>query len=172
MGKYFVLLQGSLQFVVAFGALIAGAMFILEPSGRLLQAEPALLKNSPFRDFLVPGIILFTVNGVGQAAAGYLTLRRDARSSIVGGIFGLGLIIWMFVQVTLIGGGYPIQNIFFCDRCARNHAGVLSRSPAALVTQGQYKSLAARAAASQKRRSSHSTRVSRSDSSSEVTIGK
>ncbi|AFM13146.1 hypothetical protein [Turneriella parva] len=105
--------QGILQFFVALGALAAGAMFILEPSGRLLQTPPEMLRATPFGNFLLPGIILFTVNGVGQAIAGYLTLRRHRHAGIVGGIFGLGLIIWIFVQVTLIGGGAWIQNLYF-----------------------------------------------------------
>jgi len=105
--------QGILQLFVALGALVAGAMFIFEPSGRLLQAPLAMLKGTPFSNYLLPGIILFCVNGLGQAAAGILTLRRDARAGIIGGVFGLGLTIWLFVQVTLIGGGYLIQNVFF-----------------------------------------------------------
>lgn len=105
--------QGILQLFVALGAVVAGAMFILEPSGRLLQAPLAMLKGTPFSNYLLPGIILFCINGLGQAVAGILTLRRDARAGIVGGVFGLGLIIWLFVQVTLIGGGYLIQNVFF-----------------------------------------------------------
>lgn len=105
--------QGIIQLFVAVGALVAGAMFILEPSGRLLQAPLAMLKGTPFSNYLLPGIILFCVNGLGQAAAGILTLRRDARAGIIGGVFGLGLTIWLFVQVTLIGGGYLIQNVFF-----------------------------------------------------------
>jgi len=105
--------QGILQLFVALGALVAGAMFIFEPLGRLLQAPLAMLKGTPFSNSLLPGIILFCVNGLGQAAAGILTLRRDARAGIIGGVFGLGLTIWLFVQVTLIGGGYLIQNAFF-----------------------------------------------------------
>lgn len=88
-------------------------MFIMEPSGRLLQAAPEMLKGTPFSSYLLPGIILFFVNGLGQAIAGVLTLRRDARAGIVGGVFGLGLVIWLFVQVSMIGGGYLIQNLFF-----------------------------------------------------------
>lgn len=107
------MVQGVLQYFVAIGALIVGVMFVYEPSGALVSASPALLKNSPFTNYLLPGIILFCVNGVGQATAGYLTLRRHRHAGIVGGIFGLGLVIWIFVQVTLIGGGYLIQNVYF-----------------------------------------------------------
>ncbi len=113
MVKILFVTQGILQLFVSLGALVAGAMFILEPSGRLLQAPPEMLKSTPFSNYLLPGIILFCINGLGQACAGILTLRRDARAGIIGGVFGLGLVIWLFVQVSLIGGGYLIQNVFF-----------------------------------------------------------
>lgn len=126
--------QGILQLFVSLGALVAGAMFILEPSGRLLQAPPEMLKATPFNNYLLPGIILFCVNGLGQAAAGILTLRRDARAGIVGGVFGLGMLIWIFVQVNMIGGRDTLQYVyftfglmettlaFFIDRCLRTSA--------------------------------------------------
>lgn len=113
MVRVLFMVQGVLQFFVAIGALIVGVMFAYEPSGALVSASPDLLKNSPFTNYLLPGIILFCVNGVGQASAGYLTLRRHRHAGLVGGVFGLGLVIWIFVQVTLIGGGYLIQNVYF-----------------------------------------------------------
>jgi len=105
--------QGALQFFVAIGALIVGVMFMLEPSGRLVEAPLDMLKATPFSSYFVPGLVLFCINGLGQAAAGYLTLRRHRLAGICGGVFGLGLIIWIFVQVTLIGGGHVLQNIYF-----------------------------------------------------------
>jgi hypothetical protein len=114
MVKLLFTVQGVLQFFVALGALVAGVMFLIEPSGRLLQAPPDMLKASPFSSFIVPGIILLAVNGIGQAFAAYLTLTRHRHAGILGGVFGLGLVIWIFVQVTLIGGGAWIQNLYFC----------------------------------------------------------
>jgi hypothetical protein len=114
MVKLLFTVQGVLQFFVALGALVAGVMFLIEPSGRLLQAPPDMLKGSPFSNFIVPGIILLAVNGIGQAYAAYLTLTRHRHAGILGGVFGLGLVIWIFVQVTLIGGGAWIQNLYFC----------------------------------------------------------
>ncbi len=72
-----------------------------------------MLDGSPFHNFLVPGIILLFVNGVGQLAAGYLTFRRHVLAGYAGGAFGLGLIIWIFVQVSMIGGGHILQYGYF-----------------------------------------------------------
>lgn len=46
----------------AFGG---GGTLIISPSGKLLGGLPlSILENSPFDDFLIPGIILFLVLGV------------------------------------------------------------------------------------------------------------
>ena len=40
------------------------AVFIISPSGRLFGMPLSMLENSPFNDFLIPGIILFSVLGL------------------------------------------------------------------------------------------------------------
>ncbi len=107
------LVQGILQLLVGIGAAVSGTMLIVAPSGALLQTSPDMLKGSPFHDFLVPGIILFLVNGVGQLAAGILALRRHRWSGYIGAVFGFGLMIWIFVQVNMIGGGHVLQYSYF-----------------------------------------------------------
>lgn len=107
------IVQAVVQFLVGIGAAMSGAMLIAVPSGALLQAPPDMLNGSPFPDFLVPGIILFLMNGVGQIVAGALTLRRHPCAGYVGAVFGFGLIIWIFVQVNMIGGGHVLQYSYF-----------------------------------------------------------
>ena len=46
------------------GALFGGWSFIQDPTGSDLQIPTTYLEHSPFKDFLIPGIVLFTVNGV------------------------------------------------------------------------------------------------------------
>lgn len=49
---------------LGFTAMIGGGALIISPSGKLLGGLPlSILKNSPFPDFLIPGIILFLVLG-------------------------------------------------------------------------------------------------------------
>jgi len=113
MKKLLINTQGIIQILVGVSAAVSGLMLMFSPSGSLLQAPLEMLKESPFNDFLVPGFILFAVNGVGQLVAAYLTLRRKRAAALTGAVFGLGLMIWIFVQVTMIGGGHILQNSYF-----------------------------------------------------------
>ncbi|MBN8215738.1 MAG: hypothetical protein J0L75_03810 [Spirochaetes bacterium] len=98
---------------ISLGALITGAGMILSPNGSLLGFPLEMLRGSPFKTFLLPGVILFTVNGLGQAAVAWLTLRRHALSGTAMQVAGLSLAIWIFVQVSMIGGGHWLQNAYF-----------------------------------------------------------
>lgn len=50
--------------LLGLGALGGGGLLAVAPSGRLLGMPVSMLAGSPFADFLVPGIVLFTVLGV------------------------------------------------------------------------------------------------------------
>jgi hypothetical protein len=110
--KIFVF-QVIIQFFVGAGAAVSGALMMIIPSGALFQLPPDMLKGTPFHDFLIPGIILFFVNGIGQIVAGIFSLRRHPSAGYVGAVFGMGLMIWIFVQVNMIGGGHILQYSYF-----------------------------------------------------------
>lgn len=50
--------------ILGLGAIFGGGVLIISPSGALFGMPLSMLKNSPFHNFLVPGIILFTVLGL------------------------------------------------------------------------------------------------------------
>jgi len=105
--------MGILQCFVGLGAVVGGMLFVLFPSGRVLKMPLSLLEGSPFSNFFIPGVILFLINGIGQLWAGMLSFKRHPWSGHAGAVFGMGLIIWIFVQVSLIGGGHWLQYIYF-----------------------------------------------------------
>ena len=105
--------QAVIQILVGIGAAVSGMLLVIRPSGELLQAPVEMLKGSPFSDFFVPGIVLFLVNGMGQLLAGVITLRRHPYAALTGAVFGIGLMIWIFVQVNMIGGGHILQYSYF-----------------------------------------------------------
>ena len=105
--------QGIIQVFVALGAIVCGILLMLFPSGAPLQMPEGMLRESPFHNFLVPGVILFLVNGIGQLLAGVLTFRRHPAAGYTGAIFGIGLMIWIFVQVNMIGGRNILQYSYF-----------------------------------------------------------
>lgn len=113
MKKTIFILLGILQFFIGLGAVAGGFLMIIKPDGSIMDMPPDMLKGSPFRDFLVPGIILFSVNGLGNLFAGIMSFRRLPLAGFAGIFFGLGLMIWIFIQVTMIGGGHWLQYLYF-----------------------------------------------------------
>jgi hypothetical protein len=49
---------------LAIGAIFGGGVLIISPNGELLRMPISNLGISPFKDFLIPGIILFIVLGI------------------------------------------------------------------------------------------------------------
>jgi hypothetical protein len=113
MKRTVFVVEGILQAFIGLGAVICGALLVVAPDGRLLRMPLEMLEGSPFRSFLIPGLILFLVNGVGNAVSAILCFRRNRIAGFTGMVFGFGLIIWIFVQVSMIGGGHWLQYLYF-----------------------------------------------------------
>lgn len=75
MSKYIYF--GLLGFL-GVGAVFGGIVLILSPSGEWFQMPLSLLDNSPFSDFLIPGLILFLVLGVIPLAVVWALLYRPS----------------------------------------------------------------------------------------------
>jgi hypothetical protein len=69
-------------FLLAFlglSALGGGGALIISPSGKLLGGLPlSILQNSPFNNFLIPGIILFVVLGLFPSLLIFALLKKTA----------------------------------------------------------------------------------------------
>jgi hypothetical protein len=50
--------------VLGSGSIFGGGVLIISPSGKLFGMPLSMLDKSPFNNFLVPGIILFSVLGI------------------------------------------------------------------------------------------------------------
>ena len=61
----------SLQVLLSIGALLGGGAFILAPDGHLIHMPIGHLAKSPFSDFLIPGLFLFTFLGIYPLAVAY-----------------------------------------------------------------------------------------------------
>ena len=105
--------EGVLQSLIGVGAVICGTLLIIGPDGRYLQMPIDMLSKSPFRNFLIPGLILFLVNGVGNVVSAILCFKMHRIAGFGGMFFGFGLIIWLFVQINMIGGGSWLQYLYF-----------------------------------------------------------
>jgi len=103
MNKKVFLIEGILQVSIGIGAVPCGLLLIIDPSGNKMGLPPELLSDSPFENYLIPGLLLFSVIGVGNVFSSILSLRRNKYSGYTGMLFGLALIVWIIVQIMLIG---------------------------------------------------------------------
>ena len=94
------------------GAVAGGLGVILDPSGESLGVSVNLLMDSPFKDFLIPGIILFTIIGLTSLLVSYLTFKQHLLSGGATIILGFIMIIWIVLQVYWIGWLTLLQPTF------------------------------------------------------------
>lgn len=83
-------------------ACFGGWMLITSPDGSSLGMTVSLLAHSPFSDFLIPGIVLFSSIGLFSLVSAYLIFRNVTRYSFLSILMGLILIGWIVVQAIMI----------------------------------------------------------------------
>lgn len=102
-----------LLFLTGINALIAGGLFVLDPTGSKMGMSVDYLKHSPFETFLIPGTVLFFVNGMLNilAAVSVIQQKRYAHRFVC--IQGLLLTGWIIVQVMMVKDINPLHIIMF-----------------------------------------------------------
>jgi len=104
---------GFILALVALGAIPAGLALILKPDGSILHMPTDILQGSPFKDFLIPGIFMLGVNGLGSLAGAVLCFIHSRYSAISGLILGIGLVVWITVQLLTTGLISWMQPVYF-----------------------------------------------------------
>ncbi len=89
---------------VALTAILSGALLVSYPDGSLLNLSVDLLKATPFKNFLVPGILLTVVIGGVNLVAVILNMQRHPLRydwAIAGAIVTICWIVFqMFLSLT------------------------------------------------------------------------
>ena len=102
----------ALLLFVGIAAVAGGLGVILDPSGESLGVSVDLLINSPFKNFLIPGIVLFTIIGLTSLLVSFLTFKQHLLSGGATIILGFIMIIWIVLQVYWIGWLTSLQPTF------------------------------------------------------------
>lgn len=97
------LLAIGLLVLQGIGAVGGGIALMLGPQGEIIPLPVSQLAGSPFDSYLIPGLVLFTVLGIGPLAVAFLAWRRHVLSPVLTLLVGLALLIWIGVQVAIIG---------------------------------------------------------------------
>jgi hypothetical protein len=93
-------------------AVVAGVMLAYAPDGSLLEMPLAWLDHSPFHSYRIPGLILFSVIGLGSLVAAALVWRPQRHTGRFAQVAGSALIIWIVVQMIMLRTIMPIQITF------------------------------------------------------------
>ena len=100
--------------LLGVGALGGGLVLIVAPRGEIMPLPLSALAGSPFDTYLGPGLILFTVLGIGPLVAARLAWLRHPLAPFAALVIGVGLLIWVAVEIAIIGYGNepPLQAIY------------------------------------------------------------
>lgn len=101
-----------LLIILSFSALFGGGLLIKDKSGQILKLDLNWLQDSPFKNYLIPGLILFILIGLGSLAT-VLTGMIGKRYFPVGTLLCGGMLtIWITVQMAMFQSMHPLQISF------------------------------------------------------------
>lgn len=94
---------------IGLGAVAGAACMLIDPSGKIMGMDAMLpffqkmpLADVLFQNFVFSGISLLIVNGLTNLTAAVLLLRRKHAGVVLGGFFGITLMLWICVQFWLL----------------------------------------------------------------------
>jgi hypothetical protein len=102
----------ALHLLVGIGAMAGGYAAISNPNEPLGMSVEAL-KNSPFDNFLIPGILLFAVIGLGNLFSGFMLYRKSTFQGYISSVFSWALVIWIVVQCIMLQAIVFLHILFF-----------------------------------------------------------
>lgn len=90
---------GLLLSFIAINAFGGGVYGMMSPK----ELPSEWLEGSPFSSFFIPSLILFVVVGGSHSVATYWVLKRDSKAYKAALLAGSVLLMWILVQVAIIG---------------------------------------------------------------------
>lgn len=106
-------------------ALVGGIQMLRDPFGEPLGMPVEGLAGSPFVSYLVPGLLLTVVLGIYPLLAALLLWWRPSWPAMawlerlthrhwtctVAATAGVGMLVWIAVQVAMLGASHPLQAV-------------------------------------------------------------
>ena len=99
--------------LLGLGALAGGLALVLRPDGSVMHFDVALLAGSPFTDFLVPGLILGGLFGIGSLVVAAMGLAHARLAPFLAFGIGCGQMIWIVVELAIINELSFLHPMFF-----------------------------------------------------------
>jgi hypothetical protein len=101
----------ALEMVTGAAGLAGGVLLAVAPEGSLLRADPAVLADTPFSDWRVPGVLLAGLVGGGFLLAGWWQWRDGRYARELSMAAGAGLVCFEAAELGWIGF-QPLEAVF------------------------------------------------------------
>lgn len=106
------ILLAIVHWFVGLGALVGGSAAVLDPV-HPLGISTEVLRNGPFTDFLIPGLFLAFVLGLGNLVVGVLVYRHGRWHELTSGLWGCFLVGWIVVQCWVLWAVTALHVVYF-----------------------------------------------------------
>lgn len=103
----------ALEVFTGVMAIPVGLLFLSDPTGKAIGVPQGWIEATVFGSYAVPGLYLLLVNGLGMLALAVLTVVRHPIAPWLTGALGVGLMVWIAVQVLVMPETMFLQPIFF-----------------------------------------------------------
>ena len=133
---------------IGIGAVAGASGMLLDPSGKAMGMDGMLpyfqvlpLAEYLYQDYRFPGIALLIVNGLTNLTAAVLLLRKKKSGVVLGGVFGVTLMLWICIQFVIFPLNFmsTIYFIFgFCQAATGYMTWVFARQEAFRVDRSDY----------------------------------
>ena len=109
---------------IGLGAVGGAACMLIDPSGKALGMDAMLpffqkmpLAELLFQDFVFSGISLLIVNGLSNLTAACLLLAKKKAGVVLGGVFGVTLMLWICIQFYIFPLNFMSMLYFLFGLC-------------------------------------------------------
>ena len=133
---------------IGIGAVAGASGMLLDPSGKAMGMDAMLpyFQVLPFADilfqnFIFSGISLLVVNGLTNLTAAVLLLLRKKSGVVLGGVFGVTLMLWICIQFVIFPLNFMSTSYFvfgFCQAVTGYMTWVFCRQEAFRVDRSDY----------------------------------
>ena len=133
---------------IGIGAVAGSSGMLLDPSGKAMGMDAMLpffqvlpLAEYLYQDFVFPGIALLIVNGLTNLTAAVLLLGRRKSGVVLGGVFGVTLMLWICIQFVIFSMNFMSTSYFifgFCQAVTGYMTWVFCRQEAFCVDSADY----------------------------------
>ena len=133
---------------IGIGAVAGASGMLLDPSGKAMGMDAMLpyfqvlpLAEYLYQDYTFPGIALLIVNGLTNLTAAVLLLRKRKSGVVLGGVFGVTLMLWICIQFVIFPLNFMSTSYFifgFCQAVTGYMTWVFGKQEAFGVTISDY----------------------------------